>query len=277
MIFIYKRWDEFCQKLHNRNIHSVRIKDIFDDQNTYIVLKHDVETDVNKALKIAEIESKYGHKGTYYIQEYLLNNKKNIEILKKIQNLGHEVSYHYDVMDSCNGDLDKAIIEFEKNKNKFEKNGFFIKTVCQHGNPIIKRVGYTSNRDFFRSEKVKNIYPNISDVMVNFKERANTDYVYYSDAGRQFKMIFDPLFNDIINSEEKNIEYENLEVLLRDGKIGKKNCIISIHPHRWTNSKIDYYLRNILFQAIKRIVKQMVKIPIFNKIINRYYYLAKKF
>lgn len=61
-------------------------------------MKHDVETNPIKALKLAFIENKYSLVGTYYIQANLLNSDKNVAVLKRIQKLGHEVTYHHDVM-----------------------------------------------------------------------------------------------------------------------------------------------------------------------------------
>ena len=278
MIFVYSKWQEFCKKLNDLNIHGVTAMNIVENNYStpYLVLKHDVETDVKRALEMAKIEYKYGHKGSYYVQAYLLEDKNNIEILRKIKNLGHEVSYHYDVMDSNKGDIKAADIEFEKNKKLFESNGFNVITVCQHGNPIVERIGYTSNRDFFRNKIIQKKYKKISDIMVNFKEYANTDYVYYSDAGRHFQMIFDPLFNDVINSDNKNVKYEDLNQLLVKAEIGKSNCIISTHPHRWTNSAFVYRLKDFTFKVVKKIAKFLIKVPFFKKIMNKYYYLAKK-
>jgi len=181
-----------------------------------------VETDVKKAFEIAKIENKYGHRGSYYVQAYLLEDSANVELLKEMQNMGHEISYHYDVMDSCKGNIEKAIVEFDKNKQIFEKNSFLIKTLCQHGNPVIERVGYTSNRDFFRNSSIREKYNDIADIMVNFKESFSTDYLYFSDAGRTFKLIYDPINNDIINSDDKNIPFNSVDELLNglDNEIG---------------------------------------------------------
>ena len=169
MIFTYQHWDDFCRELAERDVRSIPTMEIQASSTNYVVLKHDVETNVPKAYRLATIEHKYGHRGSYYVQAYLLHDAANIRLLQEMQQMGHEISYHYDVMDSCKGDLDKAIKEFADNKQLFEKNGFVISTVCQHGNPVVERVGYTSNRDFFRSERVRALYPNITDVMVNLK------------------------------------------------------------------------------------------------------------
>ncbi len=274
MIFVYKYWENFCRKLHERNVHSIRAKDVFGYEGRYLVLKHDVETDVLRAYKMAEIETKYGHHSVYYVQAYLLADSQNVALLSQIQAMGHEVSYHYDVMDACKGDVDKALVEFEKNRKLFEENGFSIKTLCQHGNPIVERIGYTSNRDFFRSARVQNQYPDLSDIMVDFKIKANTEYTYFSDAGRQFKLIYDPINNDVIKSDDKNIGFDSIDELVP--YIEKGNCIVSTHPHRWTDSAKSYLIKMWLFKIVKSIAKIFVKIPFMKKIMSRYYYLAKK-
>lgn len=274
MIFVYKKWDDFCKKLCENGIHSVAAREICEDTQNYLVLKHDVETDVAKAFALASIEQKYGHRGSYYVQAYLLDSPENVQLLTKMQAMGHEISCHYDVMDSCKGDVDKAIAEFDANKKKFEDNGFLLETLCQHGNPIVERVGYTSNRDFFRSQRVQDRYPALSDIMVNFKDMRKTDYTYYSDAGRQFKMIFDPLTNDIVNSDDQNVSYPNLDAVF--SSFGEQNVIISTHPHRWTKSAVKYVVKTAVFKGIKVIAKVLVKIPFMKKLMSKYYYLAKK-
>lgn len=278
MIFVYKKWDDFCKALYQNNLISITAAQYINSngEKQAFVLKHDVETNPQSALTMAKIEHKYGHKGSYYVQAYLLDKEENISILKEIQSLGHEVTYHHDVMDSNKGDISKAIEEFNNNIEKFKKNGFDVVTVCQHGNPVVERKGYTSNRDFFRNAKVREIYPEIFDVMVNYPENVKKPYDYYSDAGRKFNLIFDPVNNDIIKSDDKNIPYENLDELFEALIKSNKNFIISTHPHRWMSSKTTYIFKNLIFKLIKRIAKLFIKIPLLKKIMSKYYYLAKK-
>ncbi len=275
MIFTYNRWEEFCKRLAVKGVKSIPTREILTSTANYVVFKHDVETNVPKAYRLAAIEHKYGHKGSYYVQAYLMHDEKNILMLREMQEMGHEISYHYDVMDSCKGDLDKAIKEFADNKQLFEKNGFVISTVCQHGNPIVERIGYTSNRDFFRSERVRALYPNITDVMVNLKSDVPTDFVYYSDAGRVFKMIYDPLTNDIVNSDDKNRAYQNLNELL-EALDFSKGIIVSTHPHRWCGSAVGYMIKTYMFKIVRTTAKMVMRVPLAKKIMSRYYYLAKK-
>lgn len=275
MNFVFGYWEDFCRQLQTRGIHSIPACEITRDHQCYLVLKHDVETNVTKAYKMAQIETKYGHRGSYYVQAYLLNNQANILMLKKMQQMGHEVSYHYDVMDSSKGNLDNAIREFDDNCAAFEENGFSIKTVSQHGNPVVIRNGYHSNRDFFRNPDVRKRYPGISDIMVNYKETVPTEFLYFSDAGRQLKQIFDPLNNDIVNSDDRNILFRDLDALLK-GLSHTAGNIVSVHPHRWTNTALEYAAKRWVFQWARAAAKMLFRIPAVRGVMSRYYYLAKK-
>lgn len=278
MRFTLSKWAKFCKKLQDNGHFSNTALDLYVQSESkrlpFIVLKHDVETNVKRAYRIAKIESQSGHRGSFYVQAYLLNRKRNIEILKKIQSLGHEVSYHHDVMDCAKGDLQIALSEFKKNLALFIENGFCVNTVCQHGNPLIERIGYSSNRDFFRSKEVQNIYPQIEDIMVNFKNAIGLDYLYFSDAGRKMQLIFDPLTNDICKSDEKNVVVEDFNKLL--DYVAGNNCIISIHPHRWESNRFVFSMKKACFVAVRKFAKILYNLPMFKKLANKFYYLAKK-
>lgn len=278
MIFVYKKWEKFCAELANRKIYGVTARNVAEQEKygAYIVLKHDVETNVSKAYRMATIEKKYGHKGSYYVQAYLMEDVKNVELLKEMSDMGHEISYHYDVLDACKGDMDAAIQQFTQNMKLFEESGFTIKTVCQHGNPVVERVGYTSNRDFFRCERVQKLFPDISDIMVDFQVKADTNYLYFSDAGRKFNLIYDPINNDVVNSDDKNIPFQNMSVLLEYILKTEESCIISTHPHRWTSSAAEYVCKDVFFKVAKRTAKVLLHIPFMKKLMSKYYYLAKK-
>lgn len=277
-MFLYKQWEIFCKELDNNGIHSVTAASLLnenDNKEEFLVLKHDVETNPSKALRLAEIENRYFHKGSYYVQAYLLHDDKNIEVLKKIIDLGHEVSYHHDVMDSNKGDMDKARLEFLRYKKLFEQNGFSVLTVCQHGNPVIERKGYSSNRDFFRDKEIQNEFSSVTEIMVSYKDKLKVSYKYISDAGYGWKVIFDPENNDIYDSSEKNIPIKDLKDVITYVK-ENHYVIISTHPHRWHSNKYKALLKDSIFKIIKYIAKLLLKIPGMKKVMGRFYFLAKK-
>jgi hypothetical protein len=179
-------------------------------------------------------------------------------------------------MDSNRGDLQNALSEFQRNIEKFQKNGFSIRTVCQHGNPVIERNGYDSNRDFFRNQIISTQYHNISEIMVNYRERLAKEYQYISDAGYGWKIIFDPETNDILDSEYKNIFLGTLDNVLEIIENGS-SVIVSTHPHRWYGNVFYAKLKISIFKIIKITVKTFVKQPRIKKFFGKFYFLAKIF
>lgn len=242
------------------------------EKGNFVCLKHDVEGTPLKALRLAEIEAKYGLHTTYYVQAHLMEDSKYDNVFRKIKDFGHEVSYHYDVLDACNGDFEAAKQMFEEKLQIFENKGFLFKTICQHGNPIKERVGYTSNRDFWRNEDIKSKYDFV-DVVVNFQESTGLDYLYISDVGYRWNIIEDPENNDRnAGAKNKKVDgFRELKTLMHD-----YNLIISTHPHRWQKTKLKIGLHIAIFRVVRPLALFIKKIPILGEIMNRFYFLAKK-
>ncbi len=276
-MFVFKEWEKFCEELSEAGHISVTAKSLLDkvEKENFVVLKHDIEGSPQKALEMAKIESKYKHKGSYYFQAFLLKNERSIDVIREITMLGHEVSYHHDVMDQCGGNIDKAIEEFEINKEKFESIGIDIKTICQHGNPVAKRNGYSSNRDFFRNDLVQQKYKNIYELMVNYKQKIANDYRYISDSGYGWKVIFDPENNDRVDSSNMDmpITYNQISSTLDRNE----NVIISTHPHRWYSSVIKAKGKHLLYKVVKRIYGIVKRNKFFKSILEKLYFVAKRF
>ena len=267
MIFLFKDYEDFCKKLAKNNCFSLSAMEVLDTlPEKFLILKHDIETNPKKALEIAKIENNFNHKASFYVHFEILMN--NIDVFKEIQNLGHEVSYHYDVLDRNKGNFQKAKEEFDKHIGILEKNGFNIKTVCQHGNPLIKREGYKSNRDFFR--KFGKEY-SIKDIVVNFKEKVG-NFIYISDVGYQWQIIPNPESADL--KEEKTI-FTNYDEMVELAK--NNSLIISSHPHRYFQSKLEAEFKFFIFEAMKKNAKLIYKTKVGKKIISKFYFLAKKF
>lgn len=277
--FTFKNWERFCRQLQEKGISSIPACCVMENRKgrPFLVLKHDIEIKPLKALAFAIIESRFNHRGSFYVQANLLKNHENIKILKKIQEMGHEVSYHHDVLDSNKGDMRKAVEEFRKNLVLFSQNGFYVKTVCQHGNPIIRRAGYSSNRDFFRNIETSKKFKNITDIMVNFKLKIQQDYKYFSDAGYHWNQISDPENDDIIiNKENNNVLIQDLDSLEKAINLGDYSVIISTHPHRWNRFTILAESRLILFLIIKKISIFFSRFSFLRRIMEKFYFLAKR-
>jgi hypothetical protein len=276
-MFLERYWDWFCYQIKAGGYTGSSVAAVLGECSVgqFIILKHDVETNPKKALRLAQIEKKHSLTGSYYVQASLLHSSKNIQILRQIRQLGHEVSYHHDVMDSNHGDLRKAAVEFQKNVELFRSCGFPVQTVCQHGNPVIARVGYSSNRDFFRDPGIAARYEQITELMVNFKQRLGREYYYISDAGYGWKIVLDPEHDDLFKGEVREVALKDLEEIVSLIK-GGASVVISTHPHRWFRLAITAQMKAAAFITVKVVTQRLLQVPFMRKWMGRFYFLAKK-
>ncbi|MGB3947089.1 MAG: hypothetical protein WBM13_03835, partial [Bacteroidia bacterium] len=94
-----------------------------------IVLRHDVDLLPQNSLEFAKIQAKNNIKGSYYFRA--VPESWDETIIKEIASLGHEIGYHYECLTTCNGNIDKAIQDFDKNL-KALRALVPVKTICMH-------------------------------------------------------------------------------------------------------------------------------------------------
>ena len=103
MNFTYKAYMDLLELL-KKNGYSVT------DYHSYevggvkkpVILRHDVDNSLVKALDLARIEYSEGVKSTYFVllstDMYNIASKKSIDMIGEIQYLGHEIGLHFDEM-----------------------------------------------------------------------------------------------------------------------------------------------------------------------------------
>ena len=181
MDFTHAKYEELCKALVDFDCTPVSVCTYFDldlgaqpQPNRCIIIRHDVDRKPERALKMATIENRFGISSTYYFRrkEEVFKPDK----IKKIANMGHEIGYHYEVLDKAEGDIEKAIRIFEDELKEFRKI-CDVKTICMHGNPLSKWV----NKDIWKKYDFKDFgiigEPYLS---IDFDRVA-----YFTDTGRR--------------------------------------------------------------------------------------------
>src|ERR1035437_4176924 len=95
-LFIYK---SFLQSLISSGYSFVSFKDfihskIYLNNSFFIILRHDIDRLPHNSLRTAEIDCSLGIKCSYYFR--IVPESLNIDIIRKIAGLGHEIGYHYE-------------------------------------------------------------------------------------------------------------------------------------------------------------------------------------
>jgi len=224
--FTHKKYAELCNAISNSSYLSMSVgKYLFNGtKNNVIILRHDVDCKIKNSLKIAKIEREKELTSTYYIR--MAGKVFKPDTIREIEGLGHEIGYHYEVLDKAKGNHKKAIEIFKDELTELRKV-CDVRTICMHGNPLTR----WDNRDLWKRY-------NFKDFGIDGEAYLSIDYsdvVYFSDTGRTWsgekyrvKDVVDGcsvLF--YINSTDGLIE------LIKDETI-EQMCILA-HPGQWSD------------------------------------------
>ena len=101
MNFTFGGYEELINLLA---VNGYRIADYYNwkGNDRCVILRHDVDNDLKKALRMAELEARRNVKSTYFVlltsNFYNMHSQRNREIVYEIQNRGHTIGLHFDEM-----------------------------------------------------------------------------------------------------------------------------------------------------------------------------------
>ena len=99
--FSYKGFEILVNALRDANYSFVDYHN-FENYPRCVIMRHDIDNSIEKAVKLAELEESLGVKSTYYTlvtsDFYNPVSKNNLDGLRRILELGHEIGLHFDEM-----------------------------------------------------------------------------------------------------------------------------------------------------------------------------------
>ena len=220
-------------------------------------LRHDVDMLPQKSLQTAQIENALGLSATYYFR--MVPESYNVDVIKSISRLGHEIGYHYESLTTCNGDMEAAYNDFCKNLEELRKL-VPISSICMHGSP----------RSKWDSRDLWNHY-DYHVLGIDYEPYFDTDFattLYLTDTGRRWDgyhvSVRDkiPVFQEqwesqglVFHSTDDIIhQLNNVESPLCRSKY---SLLITTHPQRWNPFGIGY-IKEYCFQSLKNMVKRFL-------------------
>lgn len=248
--FTLAKYKDLCESILESNYTTLTFSRYLSSKNLpdkVVILRHDVDRKPEHALKMAQLEEVCGITSTYYFR--MVPSVFNPDIIRTIRDYGHEVGYHYEVLDKAKGDFGSAIRLFEYELSEFRKI-CAIQTICMHGNPLSR----WNNRDLWKKYDFKN-FGIIGEPYLSI------DYskVYYlTDTGRSWNSNFS--IKDVVFTVNKSPgKIKNTGDVIGLIKAGTVNHYsILIHPERW-NDSLSAWLVAFLWQNIKNIGKLVIK------------------
>ena len=238
------KYAELCKELMESSYstatvekHLVTVK----KPEKFVIVRHDVDRRPEQAMKMAEIEKEFGITSTYYFRTTASVFKP--DIIRAIKELGHEVGYHYEVLDRAKGNFEDAIELFKDELNEFRKL-CEIKTICMHGNPLSP----WDNRDLWKKYDFK-------DFGIIGEPYLSIDYrkvLYLTDTGRNWNSRFS--VKDVVDVDSvSHVKCTDDVIDLVKNGASEQICI-STHPERWSDT-FGGWLRDLVWQNVKNVGK----------------------
>lgn len=146
--FTLGAFDEFCQRISVMPVFTVA--DYLTHSGPlpipFAILRLDVDYRESHGVALARIARDHALRGSFYFR--CGAKSFPLDAMREVSELGHEVGYHFETLDTCGGDSKRAEEKFLEHLAELRAAGLAIRTVAAHGS-IPTAPTYRSNLDLF--------------------------------------------------------------------------------------------------------------------------------
>ena len=245
--FTFAKFRELCEAISSSGYELLTVREYLrgnNEQERFVILRHDIDVKPERGLKMAEIEKEHGILATYYIR--MTEEVFKPIIIRRIAEMGHEIGYHYEVIDKTEGDKNKAIEIFKQELTKLRKV-CNVDTICAHGNSLTPWDNQSLWNDYIFKD-----YDIIGEayLSINFD-----NILYLSDTGRNWSNRYK--VKDIVYNSNSNVlsgikSTDDVIELLKQKKC--KRIYLLSHP--WWNDNFSVWLKELMWQNVKNVGKR---------------------
>ncbi len=202
-------------------------------------------------------------RATYYFR--MAPQSWNVEVIKRIYDLGHEIGYHYeDVSEVAKGQkirvksqkesierqiVTLAIESFENNLEKIRKI-VPVKTICMHGSPLSRW-----------DSKLLWKYYNYRDFDIIGEPYFDIDFnkiLYLTDTGRRWDGVSFSIRDRVTSSS--HFKFHSTQDIIKavENKRFTDKVMMTFHPQRWSNEPVPW-IKEFIFQNTKNVIKFLLR------------------
>lgn len=206
--FTIKHYEDILRSIKSNNFVPI----FFNQINTYkkeIIIRHDIDLDVNSALVLSRIESKHNIKSTYFFwltsPFYNIFDPENKNKILEIIDLGHEIGLHFNGNCYSVKNSNELISKINLEKNILEQYlNVYIKIVSFHmpSKSLINNNITMGNIDNTYHSKYFKQYKYLSDSAKNWRDGCVCKYLS-NENNKKIQVLFHPFWwKDVCNEKE---------------------------------------------------------------------------
>ena len=209
-----------------------------------VMLRHDVDLLPNNSLRFAKIQAEMGAKGTYYFRA--VPESWDEKVIKDIRDLGHEIGYHYETMDTADGNIDQAWDQFKFHLEALRKIAD-VSTICMHGSP---RSPY-DNKEIWK----KYDYKSLGLIGEPYYDIDFNKVFYLTDTGRRWDG-HKVSVRDKVNTSFTGTYHSSNQIIeaLKKHQLPTQ-IMFTFHPQRWHDDMLKW-TNELIVQNAKNVIKQ---------------------
>lgn len=251
----HNHYRDILVRLKNTPYQLTTVRDYFlnkSESKKFIIIRHDVDRKACQSVRMAQLEASIGVFSSYYFRSSKFGDFPD-KAIKAIDDLGHEVGYHYENLSQFNGDAVKAMGQFGVNLSEF-RSKYRCDTICAHGKPLSRHNNFTQLLRTNLSE-----YGIIADASLSL---AKDKLVYFTDTGGRWNI--EPALNhrDYIGPPSlmiRDINPSNTDDFIEFMKSFEGSAYISTHPERWAHNTF-FLVRAKSRDAVINVIKKVLKL-----------------
>jgi hypothetical protein len=209
-----------------------------------VILRHDVDLRPANSLTFARIQADLGITGVYYFRA--VPESWDERIIREIADMGHEIGYHYECLTTCNGDVQRAIQDFEANLIALQKLAP-VSTICMHGSPMSR---YDS-KDLWKT----NNYRDFGIVGEPYFDVDFTKVFYLTDTGRRWDGEKVSVRDKVDSGFDLRFRHTDEIISAARQKALPDKIMFTFHPQRWTDNPLSW-TTELISQNAKNLVKR---------------------
>lgn len=242
-------YGRLCRTLLEDTRSVMPVRDFLDSRPACAtILRHDVDRFPGNAIQMATLEAGLEIRSTYYVR--VGRDHPDPVFLHRLQELGHEVGYHYEVLAKTNGDIQSALKLFGREIEELRRH-ISVVTVAPHGSPLSR---WDSLRIWDHAERAD--FGLMGDAYLDI-DFSNT--IYLTDTGRTWAETDSNLRDRPTMGRATGMAVCSTDDLISELPFTDAVPIcIQTHPERW-NRTLRGYLRSWLLDLGANGIKRLIR------------------